>query len=226
MLVFFSQAELVALRHDLVEEKAAKQVLEKEVNNLLLQLHAVQLQLHSNAGMPLDSENIKNKLENEMTRYKNNAMKEARMDCQVKQLEKENTALRNHVFSLQGEVYGARLAAKYLDKELAGRIQQIQLLGRDMRGSEHDQLWNQIEAEIHLHRHKTVIRACRGRKDPNNKTPAPPPPPPAQAEATVGEEEDAESKARKRRGIGEPRTVVIHKDKTEGLGISPITAFP
>jgi len=100
----------------------------------------------------------------------------------------------------------------------SGRIQQIQLLGRDMRGSEHDQLWNQIEAEIHLHRHKTVIRACRGRKDPNNKTPAPPPPP--QAEVSVGEEEDAESKARKRRGIGEPRTVVIHKDKTEGLGIS------
>lgn len=56
-----------------------------------------------------------------MTRYKNNAMKEARMECQVKQLEKENTGLRNHVFSLQGEVYGARLAAKYLDKELAGR---------------------------------------------------------------------------------------------------------
>ena len=58
-----------------------------------------------------------------MTRYKNSAMKEARMDCQVKQLEKENTALRNHVFSLQGEVYGARLAAKYLDKELAGRYE-------------------------------------------------------------------------------------------------------
>ena len=59
---FNFQAELVALRHDLVEEKAAKQVLEKEVNNLLLQLHAVQLQLHSNSGVPLDSENIKNKL--------------------------------------------------------------------------------------------------------------------------------------------------------------------
>ena len=61
-LLFLLKAELVALRHDLVEERAAKQVLEKEVNNLLLQLHAVQLQLHSNAGMPLDSENIKNKL--------------------------------------------------------------------------------------------------------------------------------------------------------------------
>ncbi|XP_015775355.1 PREDICTED: Golgi-associated PDZ and coiled-coil motif-containing protein-like [Acropora digitifera] len=115
------EAELVSLRHDLVEDRAAKQVLEKEVNNLLLQLHAVQLQLHSNTGMPVDSENIKNKLESDMTRYKNNAMKEARLECQTKQLEKENTGLRNHVFSLQGEVYGARLAAKYLDKELAGR---------------------------------------------------------------------------------------------------------
>ena len=55
-LNFLLKAELVALRHDLVEERAAKQVLEKEVNNLLLQLHAVQLQLHSNAGMPLDSD--------------------------------------------------------------------------------------------------------------------------------------------------------------------------
>lgn len=213
------EAELVALRHDLVEDRAAKQVLEKEVNNLLLQLHAVQLQLHSNTGMPVDSENIKNKLESEMAKYKNNAMKEARMECQIKQLEKENTGLRNHIFSLQGEVYGARLAAKYLDKELAGRIQQIQLLGRDMRGSEHDQLWNQIEAEIHLHRHKTVIRACRGRKDPNNKTPAPPSAP-SDTEPVNNDDEDAESKARKRRGIGEPRTVVIHKDKAEGLGIS------
>ena len=38
------------------------------------------------------------------------------------------------------------------------RIQQIQLLGRDLKGAEHDRLWNQLEAEIHLHRHKTVIR--------------------------------------------------------------------
>ena len=54
------------------------------------------------------------------------------------------------------------------------RIQQIQLLGRDMRGAEHDKLWNQLEAEIHLHRHKTVIRACRGRNFRKKKLPAPP----------------------------------------------------
>ena len=49
-------------------------------------------------------------------------MKEARNAAMLKQYEKENIELRNHVFSLQGEVYGARLAAKYLDKELAGRF--------------------------------------------------------------------------------------------------------
>ena len=74
-------------------------------------------------------------------------------------------------------------------------------------------LWNQIEAEIHLHRHKTVIRACRGRKNPFKKTPAPP--------AIVETEEvDADSKARRRRGIGDTRTVVMTKSKNEGLGIS------
>lgn len=82
-----------------------------------------------------------------------------------------------------------------------------------MRGSIHDKLWNQIEGEIHLHRHKTVIRACRGRKDPYNK---PPKPPPLQSEPS----NDDDTVNRKRRGIGEPRTIVIHKDKTEGLGIS------
>lgn len=54
------------------------------------------------------------------------------------------------------------------------RVQQIQLLGRDMKGPAHDKLWNQLEAEIHLHRHKTVIRACRGRNDLKRPMQAPP----------------------------------------------------
>lgn len=36
-------------------------------------------------------------------------------------LEMENESLRNTLVSLQAEVCGARLAARYLDKELAGR---------------------------------------------------------------------------------------------------------
>lgn len=42
-----------------------------------------------------------------------------------------------------------------------------------MKGPAHDKLWNQLEAEIHLHRHKTVIRACRGRNDPKKPLPSP-----------------------------------------------------
>ena len=38
---------------------------------------------------------------------------------------------------------------------------QLYFVGRDIRGDEYEQVWNQLEAEIHLHRHKTVIRACR-----------------------------------------------------------------
>ena len=56
-----------------------------------------------------------------MTKYQADAVKEARLQSQLNQLQRENTELRKHIFSLQGEVYGARLAAKYLDKELAGR---------------------------------------------------------------------------------------------------------
>ena len=40
---------------------------------------------------------------------------------EIAQLKKENSDLKQYVLALQGEVYGARLAAKYLDKELAGR---------------------------------------------------------------------------------------------------------
>jgi len=82
----------------------------------------------------------------------------------------ENKVLRKHILSLETDLFGARLASKYLDKELAGRIQQIQLLAKsDLKGVEHDRLWNQIESEIHLHRHKTVVRACRGRNSSLNR---------------------------------------------------------
>ena len=64
-----------------------------------------------------------------------------------------------------GEVIGAKLAAKYSAKELAGRVQQLQLLIREkemkMEPEMQQKLWNQLEAEINLHRHKTIIRECR-----------------------------------------------------------------
>lgn len=205
----FFQALLVDLRSELGEVRASKIVLEKELHHLLLQLHAAQLSVHANSpgGLHADSADvIKKKLEGEMVRYRTDAMKEARLESEAEQLKFENDKLRNHVLSLQSELYGARLAARYLDKELAGRIQQIQLLGRDMKGNDHDKLWNQLEAEIYLHRHKTVIRACRGRGDRGKKLPLPP-----------GHDADT---LRRRQGVGEARTVIVEKGPEEGLGIS------
>ena len=133
---------------------------------------------------------------------------------------------------MQAETYAARLAAKYLDKELAGRlativrqqraptsafrIQQIQLLGRGMRGADHDRLWNQLEAEIHLHRHKTVIRACRGRlrsSGGGNTETAP-------SEADSANSRNVSGGGVNSKGVGVVRFVTLVKEPHEGLGIS------
>ncbi|XP_014681051.1 PREDICTED: Golgi-associated PDZ and coiled-coil motif-containing protein-like [Priapulus caudatus] len=200
------ESDLAHKREDICSSRATKAVIEKELHSLVLQHHQLQLEMHRLAGQNIDSGTIKKKLDMEMQVFKRNASKEARLEAELKEIKNENQELRQYLMALHGELYGARLAAKYLDKELAGRIQQIQLLGRDMRGSEHDRLWNQLEAEIHLHRHKTVIRACRGRKSLKKKLPVPPC-------------HDLQ-RLRKRQGIGEERTVTLIKGIDEGLGMS------
>ncbi|XP_026060599.1 Golgi-associated PDZ and coiled-coil motif-containing protein-like isoform X1 [Carassius auratus] len=208
------EAQLVDLRSELTDVQAEKTVVEKEVHEQLLQLHAMQLKLQAKGGQAVDSDSIKDRMpvpsvedkEKELEASKKEKVKEAKLEAEVKMLKKENEALRRHIAVLQAEVYGARLAAKYLDKELAGRVQQIQLLGRDMKGPAHDKLWNQLEAEIHLHRHKTVIRACRGRNDPKKPLPSP-----------VGHNTDS---LKKTQGVGPIRKVVLTKEDHEGLGIS------
>lgn len=59
--------------------------------------------------------------EQELEASRKDKMGEARLEAEVRLFKKENEALRRHIAVLQAEVYGARLAAKYLDKELAGR---------------------------------------------------------------------------------------------------------
>ena len=56
-----------------------------------------------------------------MESRKSDAMSLSRLETEVKELRRENAEIRQYVLALQSEVYGARLAAKYLDKELAGR---------------------------------------------------------------------------------------------------------
>ncbi|XP_037100147.1 Golgi-associated PDZ and coiled-coil motif-containing protein isoform X2 [Syngnathus acus] len=208
------EAQLLDLRSELSDAKAERAVVEREVHDQLLQLHALQLQLHAKEGQVPDSESIKDRLpaptmehmQHELEASKKEKFAEAKLEAGMRLYKKENEALRRHMAVLQAEVYGARLAAKYLDKELAGRVQQIQLLGRDMKGPAHDKLWNQLEAEIHLHRHKTVIRACKGRNDPKKPLPSP-----------VGHDPDL---LKKTQGVGPIRKVSLVKEDHEGLGIS------
>lgn len=42
-------------------------------------------------------------------------------DVKAREYEKENEKLKMENINLQSEIYGLRLTAKYLDKELAGR---------------------------------------------------------------------------------------------------------
>jgi hypothetical protein len=56
---------------------------------------------------------------------KDEMMGPAMIEVDRRMLQQENEELKRYNLALQGELYGARLAAKYLDKELAGRFVSI-----------------------------------------------------------------------------------------------------
>lgn len=56
-----------------------------------------------------------------MEQYRSTVYKETLHETQLNFLRQENELLKKSVVALESEVFGARLAAKYLDKELAGR---------------------------------------------------------------------------------------------------------
>ncbi|XP_023704625.1 Golgi-associated PDZ and coiled-coil motif-containing protein isoform X2 [Cryptotermes secundus] len=214
------EAELVYLRAELIDAKAQRSVLDQELHTLLLQLHACQLQHLPGVHTEPDAERIRRRLEEELQqspthqhRLKEDGMQMsllelASLHSELSQLRSENTALRNTLLALQSEVYGAKLTAKYLDKELAGRIQQLQLLGREMRGEIRDKLWRQLESEILLHRHKAVIRACRSKGNGTG------------GDNTIRASEPPLNDNRSQQGIDEPRFVTVQRETGEGLGIS------
>merc|ERR1719464_1877617 len=78
----------------------------------------------------------------------------------------ENERLRTDVIELESEMVGARLDNVYLDKELAGRIQQIQLLlASNTPGDVKEKMWTQIEGEMCLQRSKTIAQMCRTKQE-------------------------------------------------------------
>ncbi|KRY16943.1 Golgi-associated PDZ and coiled-coil motif-containing protein [Trichinella patagoniensis] len=198
--------ELNTVKQDLIEAEASKRTMENELRWMTMQFHVLQCQQLSKNGTQ-ETDIIKKKLDEEIDSLRREISTPARLAATVMSLKNENENLRKYISALQNEVYGARLAAKYLDKELAGRIQQIQLMSHELLGSEHDRLWEQIEAEIHLHRHKTVIRACQGRQNFNAL---------GHAASKVNKNETDRTANRS----GKLRTVLLKRNADEGLGLS------
>ncbi|UJR09616.1 hypothetical protein I4U23_013850 [Adineta vaga] len=202
------EAQLVDTQTELINIKADRQALEQQMTDTLSNLHISRLEceiLKSQSEIE-GAAVIQKRLEEQASKQRDELKQSLVSNVRAHELEKENEKLKKEIINLESEIYGSRLATKYLDKELAGRIQQIQLLSRDLRGPNHEKLWNQLEAEIHLHRHKTVIRACRGREKVNKILTTPP-----------GHDVNT---LRKRHGVGELRTVKLYKDEKQALGIS------
>uniref|UniRef100_A0A915N9V9 Centromere protein H C-terminal domain-containing protein n=1 Tax=Meloidogyne javanica TaxID=6303 RepID=A0A915N9V9_MELJA len=151
--------DLQNCNNKLIGVLATNSLLEEQSEQLLLRVHSLSCQLYSKTA-PHESEIIKKKLDKEMRMFNTKNLPITKSQAEISLLKEENLKLKSLLNSVHSEIYGARLAAKYLDKELAGRIQQIQLLGRNMRGSQYDSLWNRLESEIHLNRHKTFVKTC------------------------------------------------------------------
>jgi len=221
------ETQLVAMRSEVCQLRSLKTVLERQINDLVYQVHDAQLQLchlkepsTKDASSPLrnglvDPEVIRQKLADHKTSTETNGEKETldqrRLTEELEQVKKENAVWKQQALTLRGEVIGAKLAAKYSAKELAGRVQQLQLLIREkemkLEPEMQQKLWNQLEAEINLHRHKTIIRECRSSHPLTN----------GHVEPAADESADDEPRP------GELRTAFIRKrenQRTMGLSIT------
>ncbi|XP_059095115.1 Golgi-associated PDZ and coiled-coil motif-containing protein-like [Tigriopus californicus] len=166
------EAELIHLREELAESKATLAKVESEKKYLVCKLQSslMENQKLKAPNMSKDRDasgeekmcaDIQLKLANEMAIIQRVDWNAKKMEERAKNLEEENIRLRKSQVELESELVGARLDSRYLDKELAGRIQQIQILLANGTSQEHKQkVWNQIETEMHLQRSKTISNMC------------------------------------------------------------------
>lgn len=240
------EAQLVNLKSDKVEAIAFKKASEKELEKLMIELHTSQLQIQklklnglSSAQVNASDEAvdlIQKKLSDELNRrfsVENVHFNQAIIEEKLAELTRENLLLKEQNVNLTSEIYGAKLATKYLDKELAGRIQQIQLFSKNLKQDEHERLWNQLESEIHLHRHKTIIKACRQKNrmksleknvsldNSDQSSSAVISTKVSPSAATSHSKSSDLDHLKKNRLIGQIRNVTLkRRDSTDGLGIS------
>lgn len=169
------EAELCEARDKLCDANATIESHARLEDDMVLQLHtAKNLSRNQNLSRPSDIQSTKS---TDSTKSSDSTLLALQEQINIRRsvikadekvlverdlLRLENENLRNLLAKNINDLYAARLTSKYLDKELAGRIQQIQLIGKGKMTAENfGKLWTQLESEIFLHRQKTLIQACR-----------------------------------------------------------------
>jgi len=197
------EAELIHCREEMSKAKANLTRADSEKNYLIVCLQSALLENHKLKNFRVNSvelssqqedsicSKIQMRLASEMAAIQKvdwEAKRTTEARCQS--LEQDLEHARRVRTELESELVGARLDAKYLDKELAGRIQQIQILLAANTTQEHKQkVWSQIETEMHLQRSKTISNMCYSKQKVRETAAASRPPPPpdgAMAEGVNG----------------------------------------
>ncbi|OQR69370.1 golgi-associated PDZ and coiled-coil motif-containing protein-like, partial [Tropilaelaps mercedesae] len=107
----------------LFEAESARVVADKEARALLSRLQAAQLEASRQRRVSSDgdAQAIQARLEEDLKQVLEEVGQDARQRAELAFLRAENDRLRKILANSESELVGAKLAAKYLDKELAGR---------------------------------------------------------------------------------------------------------
>lgn len=141
------EALMLDMRHEVSDYKKELAVLEKEAEVRIVQLH------ETSTGDQL------NRFDNLAEQQRMLVEREAWLNAHLEESNKENTRLHDELIRSMKDLGGCKVTIKYMDKEIIGRIQQLQLMQQGLDKPPNTLTWNTIEAEICLNRHKAVIHA-------------------------------------------------------------------
>ncbi|CAK9295328.1 unnamed protein product [Gordionus sp. m RMFG-2023] len=153
--------EILRIKENLINLNASNIRLENELDVIVKETHQIQLDICDKQNIGIDVGNIKQKLlqKTNLDPIKEYAIIKSEnilLKFDLDQMKKQN-------LNIIEELYDAKIATKYLCKELSGRVQQIQILRQNMDFFERDKLWKQLESEINLLRQKIIVKACRAK---------------------------------------------------------------
>ena len=158
------EAKLLVAQEDAMKSEARNKTLTDEVKMLRAQLAAVS-SLNNNKSVMIEQlkpdPSTIHQLEKEAERRMLTSFRAQMAIAEHRKMQTEIVRLGRENLSVKSEVEALKLTLKYLDKERAGRIQQIQLLGNSkMTPDDRNRVWSQLETEIALQRCKTVVQTC------------------------------------------------------------------